>query len=137
MQYNEVVNKGIQSDTAFVEPNEDEISQEAATASQSVSSSEHNRLTFVEIFAGSAKLSAKASRRGFRTISIDHDRNAHKPHHQLLLMDLTDGGAQSLFFSMFHDEPPAAIAMAPPCGTCSRARERKLPNLPDAPNASA
>ena len=133
MHYNEVVSKGIQSDTACVEPSEDEISQKAATVPKSVSSIEHDRLTFVEIFAGSAKLSAKASSRGFRTTSIDHDRNVHKAHHQLLLMDLTDGGAQSLFFSMFHEEPPAAIAMAPPCGTCSRARERKLPNMPDAP----
>ena len=92
-----------------------------------------DRLVFVEVIAGSAKLSSRAHKLGFHAISIDHARNPHKAHHQLLLMDLTDGGAQQQFFAMFHSNPPAAIALAPPCGTCSRARERELTNMPDAP----
>ena len=133
MCYNKVVNKVIQS----------ELSQSPSAATGALirdevhpalsAQSNNARLVFVEVFAGSAKLSSRAHRRGFHTISIDHSRNPHKAHHPLLLMDLTDGGAQQQFFSMFHDDPPAAMAFAPPCGTCSRARERELVDMPDAP----
>ena len=88
-----------------------------------------DQLVFVEIFAGSAKLSSAASNRGFKAVSVDHPGNRHRPQHEILLMDLTDSSAQSQLLQTLEEQVPGACHMAPPCGTCSRAREKPLPEL--------
>ena len=87
------------------------------------------RLLFVEVFAGSAKLSSTAYERGFRTLAIDHGGNQHEPHHEIAIYDLTSHAAQSQLLGALEDDIPSAMHMAPPCGTCSRAREKPLPEL--------
>ena len=88
-----------------------------------------DQIIFVEIFAGSAKLSSAASNRGFKAISVDHPGNRHRPQHEILLMDLTDSSAQSQLLQTLEEQVPGACHMAPPCGACSRAREKPLPEL--------
>ena len=86
-------------------------------------------LLFVEVFAGSAKLSHSARERGFRTMAIDHGGNQHEPHHEISVYDLTSPVAQSQLLETLEDDVPGSMHMAPPCGTCSRARERPLKGL--------
>ena len=88
-----------------------------------------DRMLFVEIFAGSAKLSKAADNRGFRVLSVDHSHNKHRPQHDILLMDLSDTSSHCGLMQNLEEDVPAAMHMAPPCGTCSRARERPVPHL--------
>ena len=88
-----------------------------------------NGLLFVEIFAGSAKLSASAHERGFRTLAVDHGNNKHTTHHEISIYDLTSPAAQSQLMAELTEDIPGSMHLAPPCGTCSRARERPLPGL--------
>ena len=89
------------------------------------------KILFVEIFAGSAKLSNAADKRGFRALSVDHSHNKHSPQHDILLMDLSDASSHSGLMQTLEEDVPGAMHVAPPCGTCSRARERPLPHLGD------
>ena len=88
-----------------------------------------DRILFVEIFAGSAKLSNAAEKRGFKALSVDHSHNKHRPQHDIWLMDLSDSSSHSGLMQSLEDEVPGAMHMAPPCGTCSRAREKPVPHL--------
>ena len=88
-----------------------------------------DRILFIEIFAGSAKLSNAAEKRGFRALSVDHSRNKHRPQHDIWLMDLSDSSSHSGLMHTLEEDVPGAMHMAPPCGTCSRARERPVPHL--------
>lgn len=89
------------------------------------------KLVFVEVFAGSATLSKAADRRGLKALPVDHSQNKHRPQHDILIMDLSDPTAQSDLMQTLEDDVPCGLHMAPPCGTCSRARERPLPHLGD------
>ena len=73
--------------------------------SDSVEQESKPSLVFVEIFAGSTKLSASAHERGFRGIAVDHGGNKHTSHHEISLYDLTSPVAQSHFAPRpFRDE---------------------------------
>lgn len=89
-----------------------------------------NDLYIVEICAGSAKLSKASLDHGFMALAIDHKTtrscgvaiqvwDLEDPHQLQLLLD---------FLNAEHDRIAMAW-MAPACGTASRARERRLPNL--------
>ena len=88
-----------------------------------------DKILFIEIFAGSAKLSNAAEKRGFRALSVDHSRNKHRPQHDIWLMDLSDSSSHSGLMHTLEEDVPGAMHMAPPCGTCSRAHERPVPHL--------
>ena len=96
-----------------------------------VADSVTEKLVFVEVFAGSAKLSKAADQRGFKALPVDYSQNKHRPQHDILIMDLSDPTAQSQLMQTLEDDVPCGLHMAPPCGTCSRARERPLPHLGD------
>lgn len=87
-------------------------------------------LYIIEICAGSARLSKIAHGHGFRTMAVDHS-TARTCGFPICIFDLTDpSDLESLL--QFIDEAAESILMiwvAPPCGTSSRARERKLPKL--------
>ena len=87
-------------------------------------------LYIIEVCAGSARLSKIAHGHGFKTMAIDHS-TARTCGFPICVFDLTDpSDLESLL--QFIDEAAGCILMiwvTPPCGTSSRAREKKLPKL--------
>ena len=82
---------------------------------------------FYEIFAGCAKLSQQMNFVGFDSIPVDSSYNKHVPLVPVLILDLTDNEAQTCLKQHIAATKPAAIHLALPCGTGSRAREKPLP----------
>ena len=90
--------------------------------------SENSRQAVVyEIFAGCAKLSQQLNNVGFATIPVDSSHNKHTPLVPVMILDLTDQQAQKCLKDHIVATRPAAIHIALPCGTGSRAREKPLP----------
>ena len=83
---------------------------------------------FIEACAGCGILSSVVQQRGFQVIPIDCPRNRHTPKCRLVVMDLTAPHADQLLRRIVDDYPVAAVHIALPCGTCSRARGIPLPN---------
>ena len=82
----------------------------------------------IELCAGCAKLSATLKSKGFKTIAVDHSKNRHRQQHPCVLVDLADESCIEQIQCLL-DEPgqPIYLHASPPCGTASRARERKIP----------
>ena len=81
----------------------------------------------IEICAGSAKLSSAARQCGFRTMAVDHS-TARTCGFPICVFDLTDADdlAHLLQFVEESGDSILAIWIAPSCGGCSRAREKRL-----------
>ena len=74
----------------------------------------------VEIFSGTAVLSRALFASGFAALAVDHQpRSALMPPVRL---DLSVEAQQSLLLDRLKASLPAALHIAPPCGTASRAR---------------
>ncbi|CAE6911825.1 gpt [Symbiodinium sp. CCMP2592] len=79
---------------------------------------------FVEVFAGSARLSSTFAAAGFQVLAIDGPRNKHSPLHQVWTLDLTVRHCQEALVQRLLRSPVFLVHIALPCGT---ARERPLP----------
>ena len=79
----------------------------------------------LELFAGSCKLSKCLKAHGFLAHGIDHKKckNCVGP---CVVLDLTSRKGQMFVEESLLHGKVACTAMAPPCGTSSRAREKKL-----------
>lgn len=106
---------------------EDEL--KAATF-RSFSGIEFSRIYFIEIFAGTARLSKSIRDIGFQCMPIDHSNQRASQIH-ICDYELTDPNQLELLidFIKANHEYNGWIHFAPSCGTASRARERPLPNL--------
>lgn len=92
------------------------------------------RVIFFEVCAGSAKLSYSVHSKGIHAIAVDWIRNRHESWHPIVKIDLTNADqTQSLLDFLDDDEVCCILFFALPCGTCSRAREIKLPNQTSLP----
>ena len=80
---------------------------------------------FLELFSGCGLLSRACMDQGFDVVPIDHQARA--PLVPTVQLDLTQPGCQDTCLGLLRSRHPCAIHMAPPCGTCSRARERPIP----------
>ena len=85
------------------------------------------RPLFVEVFAGCCQLSVSMQQAGFRSIPVDSPKNKHKPRCQVFLLDLNLESARRDLVQLLKDQHVAAVHVALPCGTGSRARERPIP----------
>jgi len=87
-------------------------------------------LIFVEICAGSAKLTRTARDAGFTGIAIDHT-SSRSCGIDICIFELEDQSQVDELCNFLEAEAAniAAIWIAPSCGTASRARERRLPQL--------
>ena len=77
---------------------------------------------FLEIFAGSARLTAACLDQGMLAYGIDHIRYKHA-RGPVISLDLTSLEHQEILLRWIASGVVGAVALAPPCGTASRARE--------------
>ena len=89
----------------------------------------------VEIFSGSARLSTAMQAAGFQVLAFDHKAS---PSFPTQLLDLTSPEHQDAPCEIIVDNASRLqhIHIAPPCGTCSAARERPIPGFAEAGLAS-
>ena len=86
-----------------------------------------NAVFTIELCAGCARLSASLAAKGFRAMAVDQKSNKHKQAYATVALDLASEEAVKFLLSLL--EQPGRVFYvhaAPPCGTCSRARERRL-----------
>lgn len=84
----------------------------------------------VEVCAGSAVLSATALRAGWNALPIDQPSCRFLAHTPLFSLDMRQSSSPVLLASFASRANVAWYHFGLPCGTCSRARERPLPNAP-------
>ena len=84
-------------------------------------------LLFVEIFAGTARLSKHAREAGMRVLPVDKT-NARSSQIYIAQYDITDQHQFESLMQVLASEMDhiAAVHLAPACGTASKAREKKL-----------
>ena len=88
---------------------------------------------FLEIFCGTAGLSAAFKKKGFSNC-ISIDKIIPKlPKATVTKLDLTQRAHQLLVLGWIESPQVEAVFLAPPCGTASMARNIEVPDEPDAP----
>ena len=86
-----------------------------------------NSILFIELCAGCARLSANVAARGMQTLAVDQACNRHKQCHPTISLDLANDESVKYLLTLLKQPGRVFfIHAAPPCGTSSRARERKL-----------
>ena len=79
---------------------------------------------FVEVCAGSARLTAAFIEQGVPALAIDCRANLHQPEAPWLVVDIgTSEGAEQLAQLLDQDDALELVWFGLPCGTASRARE--------------
>ena len=81
----------------------------------------------LELCAGSAGFSAEAAHVGFDVLALDCARNRHKTKHAVLVLDLVEPASWQLLAKFLSSGRLFCVLIAPPCGTASKAREKRLP----------
>ena len=88
---------------------------------------------FLELFSGSAGVTAAFKRRGWDScVAVDKVILKHT-HAHVIHLDLTRRDHQKLVHSWIEKPEVQGVFMAPPCGTCSLARSIPLPEEDNAP----
>ena len=84
-------------------------------------------LLFVEVFAGTARLSKEAKSRGLEVLPVDKT-SARSTQIHIAQYDLADPEQFGAFMEVLDMEKKriAAVHLSPACGTASKAREKKL-----------
>ena len=77
----------------------------------------------LELFAGSAGITAEWRRVGADALGVDWVRNRSSPRAPVVTMDLTKKEPQGTLLRGIQEQKVAFVLMAPPCGTASKARE--------------
>ena len=87
-------------------------------------------LLFIEVFAGTARLSKVAKDSGFQVLPVDKT-SARASQIYIAQYDLADPDALQNLLDLIKEEKQkiVAIHLAPACGTASKAREKKLVTL--------
>ena len=85
------------------------------------------RMFGVELCAGTAILSQCISEIGLQPMAVDHSYNWHKPKVACVKLDLSVASGWKILYDLLAESRVAFVHGAPPCGTASRAREKKIP----------
>ena len=80
----------------------------------------------IEICAGTAMLSRCFQEVGFDVMAVDHTHNRFHPLAHICTLDLTLKSSWEFLEYIVRNFPVCFVHAAPPCGTCSRAREIHL-----------
>ncbi|CAE7519874.1 unnamed protein product [Symbiodinium sp. CCMP2592] len=89
------------------------------------------RPSFLEIFCGSAGLSAAVRKLGFQVLGVDHKPTAKHANAPFISLDLRDPEQQERLWVELRRAD--AVWLAPPCGTSSSARSIPLGNSKHGP----
>ena len=92
-----------------------------------------HELTFIEVFAGTARLCTAVRRHG---LSMSFAVDKFVPKHAtctVLCIDLLSESGVSLLWQALQDPSVVALRLAPPCNTATRARERPARPIPGGP----
>ena len=95
----------------------------------------------LEVCAGSAGLSKALSAIGFDSVGVDWIRNRHRAKAPIVRIDLSTEEGQTEASEMMKDPRIRYVHLAPPCGTFTRARDKRVPRhlveagAPDPPAA--
>ena len=81
---------------------------------------------FLELCSGCGILSATVNALGFDVMPVDHKHNKHRVHIKTFNLDLTEQHSWDILKYIVDQCNVIGVHLAPPCGTCSRAREIKL-----------
>ena len=92
-----------------------------STTSESVEPA--NAGLIIELCAGSAMLSACFAEQGWNVFPVDHSANRFHPLAKVCNLDLAHKSSWQYLSWLLANHRVAYIHVAPPCGTCSRARE--------------
>ena len=76
--------------------------------------------------AGCARYTAELRKNNVAAMGVDYVRNASRPEAPCVVLDLTLPSSQELLHGMMKAGRIVYVHEAPPCGTASRARERRL-----------
>ena len=87
----------------------------------------------LEICAGSAALSAALRSKGLRVLPVDHSKNRHRQRVSCMQLDITSVDAWAVIEHILLAEQLVYVHLAPPCGTATRARERRFFQTIDSP----
>ena len=88
-----------------------------------------------EVFCGAAGLTLNLSKAGFDATEVDHKKNKDKPKGRCVWIDLSTKRGQEDLKKLVLDESVAYVHFAPPCGTASRARDKRRKNPDGTPAA--
>ena len=82
----------------------------------------------MEIFAGSSNLSVEIRKANLRAVAVD--KTVERAKGPITILDLTDDNDLEFLMNFIEQEQENLVLVhfAPPCGTCSAARKRKLPD---------
>ena len=83
----------------------------------------NTRPVFLELCAGSARLSAAVAAEGMTAIAIDHFSNRHTARHRIMVLDLSVTDSWAVLYHICESHPVIWVHVAPPCGTAARARD--------------
>ena len=81
----------------------------------------------LEVCCGHAGLTAALHERGFDARGIDWKGNKHRVRVPIVIADITTEAGQIMVRGMVERGHVRFVRMAPPCGTCSRARDKRVP----------
>lgn len=85
------------------------------------------QFTFIELCSGSSRLTATMAAIGWHAIAVDHKHNRHSTLVQPVCIDLSAPTALQHLLAFVATRKIDFIHAGLPCGTCSRARERAVP----------
>ena len=85
----------------------------------------NRQMVFIQLCA---VLSSIAQRHGYRVLPVDCKRNRHKPRCRIVSLDLAEDHAWEVLEYIIETCDVAAVHLAPPCGTCSKARGIPMPD---------
>ena len=91
-----------------------------------VSDQETEKPYFMDIFCGTAGVTAAIRRIGADAMGFDHVINKHRMKGPAMKMDLTLRSNQLLVLSEIRQKRVKGVTLAPPCGTASKARSIPL-----------
>ena len=80
----------------------------------------------LEVFCGSAGLTAELQTLGCQAFGVDREDNVHTPKSEVLHINLSTDAGRALFRRLLDHPRLVYVHFAPPCGTASRARERRV-----------
>ena len=88
-----------------------------------------------EVFCGSGGYTCALEKAGFDVVGIDFAGNKDKPKGRCLWIDLSRPIGQKQLLKLLLQPDVAYVHFAPPCGTASRARDRRRKNPDGSPAA--